>query len=77
MSVVWISIYSYLLMWMITVIGYTFHIPDTIMAIIFLAFGVSMPDAIASWIVVKNGTYLLFTYFSMLYKLRKKGNTSK
>ncbi|CAD5121371.1 DgyrCDS9893 [Dimorphilus gyrociliatus] len=55
MSVVWIGIYSYLLMWMITVIGYTFHIPDTIMAIIFLAFGVSMPDAIASWIVVKNG----------------------
>ncbi len=37
--------------------GHTLHIPDTIMALTFLAAGVSVPDAIASVLVVRDGTY--------------------
>lgn len=55
MSLVWISGYSYLLVWMITIIGHTLHIPDTMMGITFLAAGVSVPDAIASLLVVRDG----------------------
>ncbi|XP_023932130.1 probable sodium/potassium/calcium exchanger CG1090 [Lingula anatina] len=55
MSMVWISAYSYLLVWMITIIGYTLNIPDTMMSITFLAAGVSVPDAIASLLVVRDG----------------------
>lgn len=55
MSLVWLSIFSYLMVWMITVIGYTFSIPDTIMGITLIAFGASVPDALSSLLVAKNG----------------------
>ena len=35
--------------------GYTFNIPDTVMGLTFVAAGVSVPDAIASLIVVQDG----------------------
>ncbi|XP_069140170.1 probable sodium/potassium/calcium exchanger CG1090 [Argopecten irradians] len=55
MCLVWLTIFSYIMVWMITVIGYTADIPDTIMGLTFIAFGVSMPDVIASLIVVREG----------------------
>ena len=55
MSLVWLSIFSYVMVWMITIIGYTFLIPDTIMGITFIAFGASVPDALSSVIVAKKG----------------------
>lgn len=55
LSLVWLSLFSYLMVWMITIIGYTLHIPDTIMALTFVAFGVSLPDVISSLIVVREG----------------------
>ena len=55
MSLVWLSLFSYIMVWMITVIGYTFMIPDTIMGITFIAFGASVPDALSSLLVAKNG----------------------
>ncbi|KAK3595307.1 hypothetical protein CHS0354_004456 [Potamilus streckersoni] len=55
MSLVWLSLYSYLMVWMITLIGYTLNIPDTIMGLTFVAFGVSLPDVITSVIVVRDG----------------------
>ncbi|XP_064629982.1 sodium/potassium/calcium exchanger 3-like isoform X2 [Lineus longissimus] len=55
MSLVWISGFSYVMVWMMTIIGYTLNIPDTVMALTFVAAGVSVPDAIASLIVVKDG----------------------
>lgn len=39
------------------ILGHTFHIPDTVMGLTFIAAGVSVPDAIASLIVVREGTY--------------------
>ncbi len=40
-----------------TIIGYTFGIPDVIMGITFLAAGTSIPDAIASLIVARQGKH--------------------
>ncbi|UYV60887.1 hypothetical protein LAZ67_1002676 [Cordylochernes scorpioides] len=54
-SCVWIGLMTYLLVWMITIIGFTLSISDTVMALSLLAAGVSVPDAIASYLVVKKG----------------------
>lgn len=35
--------------------GYTLGIPDTVMGLTFVAFGVSVPDAITSLIVAREG----------------------
>ncbi|KAA0197728.1 Sodium:potassium:calcium exchanger [Fasciolopsis buskii] len=55
MACVWIGLFTVIMMWMITVIGVTFHIPDTIMGLTFIAAGSSVPDAIASILVVREG----------------------
>ncbi|XP_023701667.1 probable sodium/potassium/calcium exchanger CG1090 isoform X3 [Cryptotermes secundus] len=55
MSMIWISFYSYIMVWMITVIGSTLGIPDTVMGLTFMAAGVSVPDALSSLAVVKEG----------------------
>ncbi|XP_051954125.1 sodium/potassium/calcium exchanger 4-like [Xyrauchen texanus] len=55
LSTVWIAVFSYLMVWMVTIIGYTLGIPDVIMGITFLAAGTSVPDCIASLIVARQG----------------------
>lgn len=55
MCLVWLIVFSYIMVWMITIIGYTVDIPDTVMGLTFIAFGVSLPDVIASLIVVREG----------------------
>ncbi|ERL91668.1 hypothetical protein D910_08996 [Dendroctonus ponderosae] len=54
-SMVWISFYSYFMVWMITIIGYTLGVPDTVMGLTFVAAGVSVPDALSSIAVIKEG----------------------
>ncbi|XP_023330906.1 probable sodium/potassium/calcium exchanger CG1090 [Eurytemora carolleeae] len=54
-SVFWICLYSYVMVWMITIIGFTFGIPDTVMGLTFIAAGVSVPDALSGVAVVKEG----------------------
>ncbi|XP_052863771.1 probable sodium/potassium/calcium exchanger CG1090 [Anopheles cruzii] len=54
-SMVWISFYSYFMVWMITIIGSTLGIPDTVMGLTFVAAGVSVPDALSSIAVIKEG----------------------
>uniref|UniRef100_A0A1B0G9C3 Sodium/calcium exchanger membrane region domain-containing protein n=1 Tax=Glossina morsitans morsitans TaxID=37546 RepID=A0A1B0G9C3_GLOMM len=54
-SMIWISFYSYFMVWMITVIGSTLSIPDTVMGLTFVAAGVSVPDALSSIAVIKEG----------------------
>ncbi|XP_077283169.1 putative sodium/potassium/calcium exchanger CG1090 [Arctopsyche grandis] len=65
-SMIWISFYSYFMVWMITVIGNvlvpninknrsTLGIPDTVMGLTFVAAGVSVPDALSSIAVIKEG----------------------
>lgn len=55
MSIVWIMIFSYIMVWMVSMVGYTIGVPDVIMGIIFLAAGTSIPDAISSLIVAREG----------------------
>uniref|UniRef100_A0A8C3UT55 Solute carrier family 24 member 4 n=1 Tax=Catharus ustulatus TaxID=91951 RepID=A0A8C3UT55_CATUS len=54
-STFWIALFSYFMVWMVTVIGYTLGIPDVIMGITFLAAGTSVPDCMASLIVARQG----------------------
>jgi len=55
MSVVWISFYCYLMVWMAGVMGETFGIPVPVMGLTFLAAGTSLPDALASLSVARKG----------------------
>ena len=36
-------------------LGFNLHIPDTVMGLVFIAFGASIPDAISSLLVVRQG----------------------
>lgn len=54
-SMIWISFYSYFMVWMIVIIGTTLGIPDTVMGLTFVAAGVSVPDALSSIAVIKEG----------------------
>ncbi|XP_061691605.1 sodium/potassium/calcium exchanger 3-like isoform X2 [Syngnathoides biaculeatus] len=54
-STLWIALFSYLMVWMVTIISFTLGIPDVIMGITFLAAGTSVPDCMASLIVARRG----------------------
>lgn len=60
MCMVWIGAISYELTWLITVIGYTINVPDTVMGLSFLAVGTSIPEVFSSLIVAKQ--VLIFLY---------------
>lgn len=55
LSVVWIGAVSYVAVWMVTIIGYTLGIPDSVAGITLLAAGTSIPEVISSVIVARNG----------------------
>jgi Ca2+/Na+ antiporter len=55
MAIVWLCLLTYLMVWMVTIIGFTFGIPDSVMGITFLAAGSSVPDALSSVLVVRQG----------------------
>jgi Ca2+/Na+ antiporter len=44
MTCAWIGGISYVLVWMITVVGFTFGIPDSVMGLSFLGIGNSVPE---------------------------------
>jgi sodium/potassium/calcium exchanger 4 len=56
MCIVWIGCTSYMVFWMVVIVGDTFGIPDPIMALTFLAFGGCMPEAISAVIVARKGS---------------------
>ncbi|KAM7346597.1 sodium/potassium/calcium exchanger 5-like [Cochliomyia hominivorax] len=55
LSIIWIAGISYLVAFVITIIGDTLHIPDAVMGLTILAAGMSIPEAVASVIVTKQG----------------------
>ena len=57
MSIIWIGVTTYVLVWMMTVVGFTFSIPDAVMGLTFIAFGSSVPDALASILVARQGKF--------------------
>jgi len=54
-SIIWIALYSYLMVWWATVTGETIGIPPEVMGLTFLAAGTSIPDLITSVIVARKG----------------------
>ena len=54
MCMAWIGAISYEVTWLITVIGYTIRVPDTVMGLSFLAVGTSIPEVFSSLIVSKQ-----------------------
>lgn len=54
-SVAWIGGFTYVLVWMITITGDALGIPDTVMGLTLLAAGTSLPDCLASILVVRDG----------------------
>ncbi|XP_059082290.1 sodium/potassium/calcium exchanger Nckx30C-like [Tigriopus californicus] len=54
-SIVWIAIFSYLMVWWATVAGDVLGIPPEVMGLTFLAAGTSVPDLITSVLVAKQG----------------------
>lgn len=55
MCVIWIGGLSYLVAWLITIIGDTLGIPDSVMGLTFLAAGSSVPEAVSSVLVTNQG----------------------
>ncbi|CEF68807.1 Sodium/potassium/calcium exchanger 1 [Strongyloides ratti] len=54
-SILWIALFSYLMVWWSARIGSTFGIPTEIMGLTILAAGTSIPDLITSVIVARKG----------------------
>ncbi|GFQ64754.1 hypothetical protein TNCT_92981, partial [Trichonephila clavata] len=55
LSIAWLGVLSYMAVWMVTVIGYTLSIPDSVSGLTILAVGASVPDLISSVLVAKSG----------------------
>jgi len=55
-SAIWMGGLSYILVWMVSLVGYTYSIPECVLGMTFLAAGSSLPDAIASLVVAKQGS---------------------
>lgn len=54
-SIVWIFVFSYLMVWWANQTGETIGIPNEVMGLTILAAGTSIPDLITSVIVAKKG----------------------
>ncbi|CAG7716382.1 unnamed protein product [Allacma fusca] len=55
MCIVYMGVFSYLITWMMTVIGDALGIPDAVMGLTFIAAGTSLPEALSSVIVAQQG----------------------
>lgn len=55
MSIVWIAVFSYFMVWWATLTGQALGISDAVMGLTFLAAGTSVPDLITSVLVAKEG----------------------
>jgi len=56
MSIIWVMIFSTLMVWWATIFGETYYIPDTVMGLTILAAGTSVPDMLTSIVNVKKGS---------------------
>lgn len=54
-SLIWIGLLTYILVWVVSIIGFTLGISDVIMGLTFLAAGGSVSDGISSLIVARQG----------------------
>jgi len=54
-SLLWIALFSYFLVWWVTIAGEVIHVDITLMAFTLLAAGTSIPDAVSSMAVARKG----------------------
>jgi len=54
-SMVWLGIFSFLMVWWATVVAWCWNIPSQVMGITFIAAGTSIPDLLTSVIVARQG----------------------
>ncbi|XP_071794458.1 sodium/potassium/calcium exchanger 5-like isoform X1 [Asterias amurensis] len=54
-ALAWIAGLTYVLVWMVTIVGFVLEIPDTVMGLTLLAAGSSVPDLILSVIAAREG----------------------
>lgn len=54
-SVLWIALYSYLMVWWANTIGLTVGLPNEVLGLTLLAAGTSIPDLITSILVARKG----------------------
>ncbi|CAH1394959.1 unnamed protein product [Nezara viridula] len=59
MSLTWIAVVSYIATWMIIYIGYNLNIPDSLMALTVLGFGLGIPELLSSICAAKTGKYTM------------------
>lgn len=55
MCIIFIGVNSYLIFWMIVVMGDTFGIPEVVMGLTILCWGSCLPEAIACIIIIRKG----------------------
>ncbi|KAG5887628.1 hypothetical protein JTB14_036273 [Gonioctena quinquepunctata] len=55
MCIVWIGVNSYVVTWMITIIGNLAHISDAVLGMTFVAAGSSLPESISMAIIARKG----------------------
>lgn len=55
MSIVWIAVFAYVMVWLATMFGWVCRIPSVVMGITLLAAGTSVPDLLSSVIVAMQG----------------------
>ena len=70
-SVFWICLYSYILVWMVTIIGFTFNIADTVMSLTFVAAAVSVQDALSGTKSVLSDHISMGVSSSTLWSIKK------
>lgn len=64
MCVMWIAISSYLVSWMMTVVGDTLGISDSVMGITFLSAGGNMPELVSIVILSRQGKKFIYSLIS-------------
>lgn len=55
MCIFWIAVCSYMIAWMITILGSNLKVPDSVMGLTFIAAGMSIPETVSSVIVAGQG----------------------
>lgn len=56
LCIVYIGLNSFVIYWMVAIIGFTFGIPETVMGMTLMAWGGCLPEAIISVIMIRRGT---------------------
>jgi len=54
-SMIWLGIFSFLMVWWATVVAWCWNIPSSVMGVTFIAAGTSVPDLLTSVIVARQG----------------------